>query len=650
MFRALGRALGPVRRSGRANIGRATPPFRRRITPIAIDVCVRSRFLPEDREIETPAGTTVLDAAHEHDVPVETVCSGKGTCGTCRVLIRGVDVPPPNAHDRRRLSDQQLVHGWRLACQHPVAEGAVYTHPVGVRTVRVVESSGLGRIRLDPDVQKIYVKPAAPSLHDQSADWSRIQDELAAVAGDLDPTLEALARLAAIGEQVSEGVTIVIAGNRIVSVEPGDTTARGFGMAFDVGTTTVVGALMNLTTGEEAAVASGLNGQHLYGGDVISRMSVTMRGPAWVRRLTEAVRDTIREIIAACLEKSGVAPHEVYELTFVGNTVMEHLLIGADPSRISYSPFVPTTVDPVTCTAAELGLNVLPSAPVWVAPNAASYVGGDIVGMMLSANLGRRRGNVLAIDVGTNGEIVLQKGAQLYATAAPAGPAFEGAEISQGMRAAPGAVERVRVLADDVELDVIGGGEPMGICGSGLVDAVAELLRAGAVAPSGRLLSLDEVQTAAPGLAHRIIPDETGGAFVLSGSADAPETALKLHAQDIRQLQLAKGSIRCGVNVLLTHANLRAEDLDEVILAGAFGSYIDPAGAIAIGLVPDVGVEAIRAVGNAAGHGARMCLLSLTSRVRAVDLPARVVYVELSAVPDFQDEFALAMGFPAPSC
>ena len=610
---------------------------------------VHSRFLPEDREISASAGVTILDAAQANDIPVETVCSGKGSCGTCRVLIRGIEPPVPNAHDRRRLSDQQLAHGWRLACQHSLAAGALYTHPVGVRAMRVVESSGLGRIRLDPDVQKIYVKPVEPTLHEQSADWSRIQDELAAVAGDLEPSLEALRRLAAIGEEISQGITVVIAGNRIVSVEPGDTTERGFGLAFDIGTTTVVGALMNLATGEEVAVASGLNGQHIYGGDVISRMSVTMRGPEWVERLTDAVRSTVNDIIDRCLEASGAARHEVYELTFVGNTVMEHLLIGTDPSRISYSPFVPTMVDPITATAAEVGLHVLPSASVWVSPNVASYVGGDIVGMMLSANLGRRRGNVLAIDVGTNGEIVLQKGQELFATAAPAGPAFEGAEISQGMRAAPGAIERVRITDDSIEVDSIENAEPTGICGSGLVDAVAELLRTGLVTASGRLLWPEEAAQAAPALAGRIIPDQTGGAIVLHGSVDDPDSAIKLHAQDIRQLQLAKGSIRCGVNVLMRHAGLTAEDLDEVLLAGAFGSYIDPAGAIAIGLVPPVGAESIRAVGNAAGHGARMCLLSLTARVRAMDLPAHVSYVELSAVPDFQDEFAFAMGFPSPS-
>ena len=609
---------------------------------------MQCRFLPEDVEIQVEVGTTTLDAAQANDVPVETVCAGKGTCGTCRVLIREVEVPLPNTHDRRRLSEQQLANGWRLACQHPVIEGAVYTHPVGVRAVRVVESAGLGRIRLDPSVQKIYVKPHAATLHEQRADWTRIQDELAAVAGDVDPTLEALRRLAAIGEEITNGVTVVIAGNRVVSVEPGDTTARSYGFAFDIGTTTVVGALMDLTSGQEAAVASDLNGQHIFGGDVISRMSVTMRGPEYVTRLHNAVLKTVREIIRRCLESSGVVAEQVYELTFVGNTVMEHLLLGTDPSRISYSPFVPTTVDAVSLTAGDLDLPVLPSAGVWVAPNVASYVGGDIVGVMLSTGLGRRRGNILAIDVGTNGEIVLSKDRELFATAAPAGPAFEGAEINQGMRAAPGAIERVRVTPDGVEVEVIDGEEPIGICGSGLVDAVAELVRVGAVLPNGRLLSKPELGERLPRLADRLDPDDTGGAFLLTGDGIGADNAVSLHAQDIRQLQLAKGSIRCGVEVVLREAGLSAGDLDDVVLAGAFGSYIDPASALAIGLIPELPVEKVRGVGNAAGHGSRMCLLSLTSRVRAIDLPAMVNYVELSAVPDFQDVFAVAMAFPPP--
>ena len=613
---------------------------------------VRCRFLPEDREIEVEEGTTILDAAQSSDIPipVETVCGGRGICGTCRVLIRNVEVPPPNPHDRRLLSEQQLASGWRLACQHPVTDGAVCSHPLGARAVRTVESAGLGRIRLEPNVQKVFVRPRAPSLRDQSADWSRIQNELAAVADDVDPTLEALTRLSAIGEEVTDGVTIVIAGSRAVSIEPGDTTDSAYGFAFDIGTTTVVGALMDLISGQEVAVASDLNGQHVYGADVISRMSVSSRGPEYVGRLHQAVMETVSGIIDRCLESSGVAPERVYELTFVGNTVMEHLLLGIDPSRIAYAPFVPTSVDATTTTAAELGLRVLPSAPVWVAPCVASYVGGDIVGVMLSAGLGRRRGNILAIDIGTNGETVVCKDRVLYAAAAAAGPAFEGAEIRQGMRAAPGAIERVRVNQNDVEIEVIDGGRPEGICGSGLVDAVAELLRVGVVLPAGRLRGGDEIAQEVPGLADRLIADDGGEAFVLAGDPNDPERAVRLHAQDIRQLQLAKGSIRCAADILLEQAGLQPEELDEVILAGAFGSYIDPANALAIGLLPEaIPVEKVRSVGNAAGHGSRMCLLSLSSRVRAIELPAQVNYVELSAVPGFQEAFAISMAFPTPS-
>ena len=606
---------------------------------------VRCRFLPEDQTITTELGTTILDAAHAHDIPVETVCAGKGTCGTCRVLVRDVEAPDATPHDKRRLAVTQLANGWRLACQHPVQHGGLYTHPRGIRAVRVVESAGLGRISLDPNVQKIYVKPDAPSVHDHRADWTHIQEQLAAVAGDLEPTLEALTRLALIGDAIPAGVTVVIAGNRVISIEPGKTADESFGLAFDIGTTTVVGALMDLNTGQEIAVASAINGQHIYGGDVISRMSVTMRGAEYVDRLHRAILNTVSTITSECLKSASVPAERIYEITFVGNTVMTHLLLGIDPSRISYSPFAPTTVDPVALTAFELALPVLPSASVWVAPAVASYVGGDIVGTVLSTDMGRRRNTTLAIDVGTNGEIVLAHQGKLYATAAPAGPAFEGAEITRGMRATPGAIERVRITPLDIELDVIGGDDPIGICGSGLVDAVAALLRVGAVLPNGRLLTQKEMQDALPRLASRVRDDDTGGEFVLAGDPTVEDQSIALHAQDIRQLQLAKGSIRCGINILLREAGLTAADLDRVVLAGAFGSYIDPANALAIGMLPPVPLDAVHAVGNAAGHGARMCLLSLASRVRATDLPGRIHYVELSAVHDFQDHFAQAMQF-----
>ena len=429
--------------------------------------------------------------------------------------------------------------------------------------------------------------------------------------------------------------------------EIGDTSEAIFGLAFDIGTTSVVGSILNLSDGERGAVAAELNGQAMYGADVISRTSFAGVEPENVEKLRVAVVETINGIIDRLLREARVDRGDVYECVFVGNTVMMHLLAGMDPSGIGVSPFVGVSVDPMTATAADLQLNLDPATGVYLAPSIAGYVGADLVGVMVSTDLENQEGNLLTIDVGTNGEIALASGGEILCTAAPAGPAFEGAEIRQGMRAVDGAIERVTLTDKGPEVSVIGDVPPTGICGSGLVDAVAELVRVGLVNAAGRLLPPDELALdIPPALRSRVFPDDEGGEFLLAGEGPGSPGAVSLHAQDIRQLQLAKASIRAGVDVLLAQAGLQPEEITEVLLAGAFGTYLDPRALLAIGMTPPTAVDRIRSVGNAAGLGARMMLLSLEHRVAAELLVGRAEYVELSAVPDFQWIFAGAMAFP----
>ena len=330
----------------------------------------------------------------------------------------------------------------------------------------------------------------------------------------------------------------------------------------------------------------------------------------------------------------------------IDHPLIRLVLAGLDPGGIGVSPFVGVSAEPMTMTAADLQLNLEPAAGVYLSPSIAGYVGADLVGVMVSTVLEQREDNVLVIDVGTNGEIALATGGEILSTAAPAGPAFEGAEIRQGMRAVGGAIERVTLTDNGPDLSVIGDVAPTGICGSGLVDAVAELVRVGLVNEAGRLLPPDELPlNIPPALRNRVSPDDEGGEFLLAGQAPGGSGAVSLHAQDIRQLQLAKASIRAGVDVLLDRAGLRPEELSEVLLAGAFGTYLDPGALRAIGMVPPIPVERIKAVGNAAGLGARMMMLSMEHRVAAELLVGKVEYVELSAVPDFQWIFAGAMKF-----
>ncbi len=608
---------------------------------------VAALFLPEEREVVAEVGTTILDAATAAGVHLETICSGRGTCGKCRVLIKGYDAPPPTWVDNRRLSPAQLNAGWRMACEHPLTAGGTYTHPLVETNLRTVETADVGEITLRPNVRKYVIAPTAPHLEDQQFDWPRVQDGLAGLAGGVDTSIAALRKLPGVMSQVGKGpITVTLVGSRAVDFESGVTSETMYGMAFDIGTTSVVGSLINLADGAREAVAAELNGQAIYGGDVITRTSFAGEEPENVEKLRVAVMETVTGIIDRLLREARVDRGDVYECVFVGNTVMMHLLTGLDPGGIGVSPFVGVSAEPMTMTAADLQLNLDPTTGVYLSPSIAGYVGADLVGVMVSTDLEHREDNVLVIDVGTNGEIALATGGEIFCTAAPAGPAFEGAEIRQGMRAVDGAIERVALTDKGPELSTIGDVAPTGICGSGLVDAVAELVRTGLVNAAGRLLPPDELPLdIPPALRNRVIPDDEGGEFLLVGEAPGSPGAVSLHAQDIRQLQLAKASIRAGVDVLLDRAGLPPEELSEVLLAGAFGTYLDPGALLAIGMAPPVEVERIRAVGNAAGLGARMMLLSLEHRVAAELLVGRVDYVELSAVPDFQWIFAGAMTF-----
>jgi uncharacterized 2Fe-2S/4Fe-4S cluster protein (DUF4445 family) len=390
-----------------------------------------------------------------------------------------------------------------------------------------------------------------------------------------------------------------------------------------------------------------LNGQAPFGADVISRVSYTMLEADGLATLHARVVATINDLVERLLASAGVAREHVYEAVAVGNATMLHILLGIDPEPISLAPFIPAIEQAVSLPARDAGVRLHPEARLSTLPHLGAYVGADIVGGILATGIARNADEKLRlyVDVGTNGEIVIGSAVRTLATAAPAGPAFEGAQIRCGMRASDGAIEGVRI-DDDVHLQVIGGDvSPLGICGSGLVDVVAELLKCGLVDSSGRLMRPEQVRGALPeGLVQRLITVGAMRAFAL-----APEYDIVLTQPDIRALQFAKGAIAAGIDVLMQQLGLCAADLHEVLLAGSFGSYINPASARAIGLVPWVPVERIVAVGNAAGEGAKIALLSFREREAAKRIPEFIEYVELSGRPEFNDIFTDALAFPQQS-
>lgn len=602
-------------------------------------------FEPARRQVRVPTGVTVLDAASWNGIAVDSTCGGHGTCKKCRVRILEGTVAVSSL-DTRAFTAEELRSGWRLACRaRAVVDTRVEVPPLLTRTKAA--TVGVGRkVILRPAVQKRYVELTEPSLADQASDLERLLAKLSDL--ELRVDLGALRSLGRVLRASDYKVTAVVVDDVLIDVEGGDTTERMFGIAFDLGTTTVVATLLDLATGMPAAVHAMLNKQQPFGADVITRISAVMTSGGALGRLTGLAHETLGELADAVCRQAGVRAREVYEVAMAGNATMTHIALGIDPEPLGVAPFVMSTRLFPEVLAADLGARVHPRARAVVFPSFGAYVGGDITAGLLASGMDRDPRTRLFIDIGTNCEIVLGNRDRLLATAAPAGPAFEGAAIRCGMRAAPGAIEAVKITPDGVELQVIGDGEPVGLCGSGLLDAVAVLVEGGLLDASGRFVPEQEASRLAPGLEGRLTRIGEERVFVLhwAGTPGDPAGSVHLSQRDVRELQFAKAAIATGWTILLDKAGLRAEDLQQVLLAGSFGTYLSPASAIRLGLVPRLPVLRVVSAGNVAGEGAKMALLSIRERAGAIALLEEVEYVELSDRDDFNDRFVDQLAFP----
>src|SRR4051812_42879680 len=573
---------------------------------------VQLSFSPAGRDVRVPAGVSVFDAASWNGIAIDSTCGGHGTCQKCKVQVRDGSVPV-HRRDVRTSPPGQLADGWRLACLAQ-ATGALQVGVPPLTTRPKAATLGVGRqVILRPAVQKRYVELTEPTLSDQRTDLQRLTDAI----DDLELTadLHALRRLPTVLRQSDYKVTAVVVDEALIDVEPGDTTERRFAIAFYLGTTTVVATLLDTSTGTPAAVASMLNKQQPFGADVITRISATMLDPEALGRLRDLAAATLNELAADVCKEGGVDPAKVYEIAVAGNATMVALALGIDPEPLGVAPFIMSTATLPETLAADLGVEVHPRARAFVMPALGAYVGGDIVAGMLASGMDRDKRLRLFIDVGTNCEIVLGDGERILATAAPAGPAFEGGAIRCGMRAADGAIEVVKIGDDDVGLQVIGDVSPEGLCGSGLVDAVAELVRVGLLDASGRLIADDAAAATAPGLVDRLGAINGERVFALAWREPGVfEDAVYISQRDVRELQFAKAAISTGWSLLLEEIGQTQDDVQQVLLAGSFGSYLSPASAVRIGLVPRLPVLRIVSAGNVAGEGAKMALLSMQER------------------------------------
>jgi len=597
-------------------------------------------FQPDGISIKVPPNFTVNQAAYRAGIILNNHCGSTGTCKKCRVEI---------------TDEHRMV----LACQQQIHRDLVINIPETSRFFeqKILEQDFTKPGETDPMIRKFYLTIPIPGIDDLRSDAQRLLDSIREIyqseaspdkneseftIGDL-----LLNTLSEKLRQSNFAVTAVCHQNKIFELQEGDTTESIFGLSVDVGTTTVVAQLIDLNRGTIIATASQTNPQISCGDDVISRIQFASAHTDGLKHLQTIIIDGINQLIDQLCQKSSRPNLHIYELTAAGNTTMQHMFLGAPVAQIAQAPYVTSFSDAVNQPASSLGLKIHPHANTYIFPGVAAHVGGDTVAVTLATAMSQSDNINLALDIGTNGEIVLGNRHRLLACSTAAGPALEGARIKHGMRAAPGAIEHV-CLTDDVNLSVIGETKPTGICGSGLIDVVAELLEQNIIDKSGRMISINNLPPHLPdNLRQRVTELDGKPAFVLV-PADQSSTGsdIVLTQKDIREVQLAKAAIRAGMDILLQQLNIKWPDIDRFYLAGAFGNYIQPQSAQKIGLLPNIPLSKILPVGNAAAAGVRDALLSRTARRAVEQLARQIEYVELAARPEFQNLFSDHMFFP----
>ena len=622
-------------------------------------------FQPSGRRGEVPAGKTVLAAAQELGVGIEASCGGKGVCGKCRIIVEegrfeklglvsgASHVSERGETEEKFFTEDELSRGYRLACLTQITGDLVVTVPEESRSVKqvILEKGKKRTFTINPAVKQYTIKLPAPTLEDARDDRRRLLDVLEESEGlsglTVDyPVLRTLPRTLRENDWL---VTVSVwQGKEVIRVESGE-APHSLGIAIDIGTTTLAAFLCDLVTGELLSKASRMNPEIGYGEDVLARISYAMANEDGGEKLQRAMQDAVSELAAQMTGEIGRTPSEVDEMVLVYNTAMHHFTLGLDSRYVGRSPFAPAASDALDIKARDLGILINPSANIHSLPIEAGFVGADNVAVLLAEEPYNSESVKLIIDIGTNGEIDLGNKERLLSTSCATGPALEGAQIAFGMRAAPGAIERIEINPETYEprYKVIGKDEwfpdisftgAQGICGSGIIDVVAELYRAGIISKAGRInTKLDT---------PRVRKDDKGKAeYVL---AWAPETAVHkdivITQGDIRAVQLAKGAIYVGAKYLMEKYGI--DHVDEVILAGAFGSYINKKSAMALGMFPDCALEKVQAVGNAAGDGARIALLNVEKRKEAARVAREVEFIETAVEPDFQTRFMEALAIP----
>jgi uncharacterized 2Fe-2S/4Fe-4S cluster protein (DUF4445 family) len=630
--------------------------------PVSLVILTQPGDARPRRVLTVAAGTSILTAAHDGGVDVTATCGGRGRCTSCRVKFIEGTIPPPTIMDEIQLGDDLVREGYRLSCQCTVTEPITVqvAPPLDEQAFQILGAGpgvgGLG-VRIDAGIAKELVKVSLPrEEHHQTSDLEQLAAAVGVAPESVGPSILAGLPQALRDDPAGVTVTTFVSGSvsgsgpggaarTVVAVERGDTTAMKFGLAIDVGTTSVVTTLIELESGEQLASVSSLNPQAVFGGDLMSRIAFAQFNPTNLRKLQTRIVGLLNQHVAEVCRTSGVLPKWIYKAVVVGNTCMHHLLLGIDPSHVGLAPYAPVMRHAAVLPARELPLKIAPEARVCLLPLVAGFVGADAVAVALATRLADSPALRVAVDIGTNGEVLLGSRERLLACSAPAGPALEGAQIRHGMRGAQGAIDKV-TIDHDVHIHTIGETPALGICGSGLIDLLAGLLDAGVIDWTG-LIQVEARDSLPPALRDRVAMRGEERVFVVLRPGEGGARAeIVLTQDDVRQVQLAKGAIASGIAMLLHVAAVPLERVEELLLAGGFGNYLSILSAIRIGLIPALPVGRVRYVGNAASLGAQLCLLSEAERARADTIASRIEHVSLAAHPDFEQLFVDAMNFP----
>lgn len=566
------------------------------------------KIFPDNRVFSGEENKSLLSILIENDIKIESSCGGKGWCGKCKVRIIKGKVTDLTELEREILADEEINKNIRLACQTYLEEDAEIEILNREDEIKIIENSydEYGEIRKDPIVILKSFELEPPSLRDQRSDLERV----ISIDKNLSiRNLSLLRELPYILRKNNFKGNFVIFDDEIVDIK-NESSREIYGIAFDIGTTTIVGYLLELNSLREIDVISKINPQRAYGSDVISRITFAIENHNGLDILHKVLIKSLEEIILEFSQRNNINLDDIYIVSVAGNSIMTHIFLGISPAYISFSPFVPVFRKSIIFSAKEV-FSILKKAKIYTFPLVSGYVGGDIVAGIIATNFLEERGNILFIDIGTNGEIVLKIKDKLYACATAAGPAFEGGNISCGMVASKGAIDHVWIEDGKVFYSVIGGGDEKGITGSGLLDVICVMLDLGILDSTGRF--------------------KDGEEFYIG--------KVKITQKDVREFQLAKSAIRAGIEVLIKKAGLSYDQIDKVYIAGAFGSYINKENALKINLIPPIQKEKIFLVGNTSGMGAKLVLMNKNLILKAEEILKIIEYIELSSLPEFNEYF-----------